>query len=218
MSSRCRPMRGSFWSALRSRTWTRSTGWRRQSPSSRRTRRAIPARRWRRRRRSTTTCGCCTRAAGRCTALYCDGLVRRDSMDEIAEAVLALGEGTRLQCAVSGAGISAALAAAPAQAERKTAEAGKAARKTRKAAAKAGTGVRPMTEALKARLGELRERRVQPALSARARSSSSPRRSRCWRSISRCRFSCWWIASWFGREPRADCAMRRRSPIARLAK
>jgi excinuclease ABC subunit A len=29
--------------------------------------------------------------------VYCDGLVKRDSMDEIAEAVLALGEGTRLQ-------------------------------------------------------------------------------------------------------------------------
>src|SRR5258708_6105370 len=28
--------------------------------------------------------------------IYCDGLVRRDSMDEIAEATLALGEGTRL--------------------------------------------------------------------------------------------------------------------------
>src|SRR6202451_4667465 len=29
--------------------------------------------------------------------VWCDGLVKRDSMDEIAEAVLALGEGTRLQ-------------------------------------------------------------------------------------------------------------------------
>jgi excinuclease ABC subunit A len=29
--------------------------------------------------------------------VFCDGLVKRDSMDEIAEAVLALGEGTRLQ-------------------------------------------------------------------------------------------------------------------------
>src|SRR5437764_8885316 len=28
--------------------------------------------------------------------IYCDGLVRRDSMDEVAERVLALGEGTRL--------------------------------------------------------------------------------------------------------------------------
>src|SRR6266481_5147709 len=28
--------------------------------------------------------------------IYCDGLVRRDSMDEIAEGTLALGEGTRL--------------------------------------------------------------------------------------------------------------------------
>jgi excinuclease ABC subunit A len=29
--------------------------------------------------------------------IHCDGLVKRDSMDEIAEAILALGEGTRLQ-------------------------------------------------------------------------------------------------------------------------
>src|SRR5271165_471942 len=29
--------------------------------------------------------------------VYCDGLVKRDSMDEVAEAVLALGEGTRVQ-------------------------------------------------------------------------------------------------------------------------
>jgi len=29
--------------------------------------------------------------------IHCDGLVKRDSIDEIAEAVLALGEGTRLQ-------------------------------------------------------------------------------------------------------------------------
>ncbi len=29
--------------------------------------------------------------------VYCDGLVKRDSMDEIAEAMLALGEGTRVQ-------------------------------------------------------------------------------------------------------------------------
>jgi excinuclease ABC subunit A len=29
--------------------------------------------------------------------IYCDGLVKRDTMDEIAEAMLALGEGTRLQ-------------------------------------------------------------------------------------------------------------------------
>ena len=28
--------------------------------------------------------------------MYCDGLVKRDSIDEVAEATLALGEGTRL--------------------------------------------------------------------------------------------------------------------------
>ena len=34
--------------------------------------------------------------AGEVHCIYCDGLVKRDSMDEVAEAVLALGEGTRL--------------------------------------------------------------------------------------------------------------------------
>src|ERR1700723_1042943 len=33
---------------------------------------------------------------GTAHCIWCDGLVKRDSMDEIAEAVLALGEGTRL--------------------------------------------------------------------------------------------------------------------------
>ncbi len=33
---------------------------------------------------------------GEVHCIYCDGLVKRDSMDEVAEAMLALGEGTRL--------------------------------------------------------------------------------------------------------------------------
>ncbi len=74
---------------------------------------------------------------------YCDGLVRRDSVDEIAAAVLALGEGTRLN------------ALFPVKHEApKPAEPEKPARRT-KAAAKAEIEP-PLTDALKARLSELR--------------------------------------------------------------
>ena len=68
MSSRCRPMRGSSWSAWRSRTWTRSTASPRPSPSGRRTPRAIRARRSRPRRSSTTSSACSSRASDRRTA------------------------------------------------------------------------------------------------------------------------------------------------------
>jgi excinuclease ABC subunit A len=85
--------------------------------------------------------------------VYCDGLVKRDSMDEIAEAVLALGEGTRLQALFP---VGAATAAVEADA--------KTAAKTSVRATKAGVkgkpvvsgGDSPHTETLKARLRELR--------------------------------------------------------------
>jgi excinuclease ABC subunit A len=76
--------------------------------------------------------------------IYCDGLVRRDSIDEIAERVLALGEGTRLH----------ALFPVKHQVEEK--ETAKPAR-TKKAGAKAAAGLdSPLTEGLKARLADLR--------------------------------------------------------------
>ena len=84
--------------------------------------------------------------------IYCDGLVKRDSMDEIAEAVLALGEGTRLQALFPVGAASAEVEAAaktPAKAPRAT-----------KAGAKSKPvvtgGDSPHTETLKARLTELR--------------------------------------------------------------
>ena len=40
---------------------------------------------------------------GEVHCVYCDGLVKRDSMDEVAETVLALGEGTRLNALFPGA-------------------------------------------------------------------------------------------------------------------
>jgi excinuclease ABC subunit A len=85
--------------------------------------------------------------------IHCDGLVKRDSMDEIAEAVLALGEGTRLQALfpVASAALENAAEVKPAL---------KAAGRPTKAAAKAkpeaNGGDSPHTETLKARLGELR--------------------------------------------------------------
>ena len=89
--------------------------------------------------------------AGEVHCIYCDGLVKRDSMDEVAGAVLALGDGTRLN------------ALFPVRHEMPAAEPVKAAKRGGKAAEKtagsaaAGTAVlEPMSEGLKARLMELR--------------------------------------------------------------
>jgi len=88
--------------------------------------------------------------------VFCDGLVKRDSMDEVAESALALGEGTRLV---------ALFPVATATPESETAA--KTATKPAKAFGRAGKlagkgrpvvngGVSPHTETLKARLTELR--------------------------------------------------------------
>jgi excinuclease ABC subunit A len=91
----------------------------------------------------------------RCGTVYCvhcDGLVKRDSMDEIAEATLGLGEGTRLNALFPVRHAEPAPAAEAKPVRRTTKPAGK-------SAAKAPTGTAaesPLTEALKARLIELR--------------------------------------------------------------
>ena len=82
---------------------------------------------------------------------YCDGLVRRDSMDEIAEAVSALGQGTRVNVLFP----VKHEAPAPAQPEKPARRTKAAAKAATNAAAKAEADS-PMTDALKARLGELR--------------------------------------------------------------
>jgi len=89
--------------------------------------------------------------AGEVHCIYCDGLVKRDSMDEVADAVLALGEGTRLN------------ALFPVRHEMQEAEPVKPAKRAGKPAAKASeklaasTAVlEPMSEGLKSRLMELR--------------------------------------------------------------
>ena len=80
--------------------------------------------------------------------VHCDGLVKRDSMDEVAEGILALGEGTRLNALFP---VRHAVVAPEAEA--------KPVRRTLKTAAKAAAKPAqesPLTEALKARLIELR--------------------------------------------------------------
>ena len=81
--------------------------------------------------------------------IYCDGLVRRDSVDEIATATLALGEGTRLNV------LFPVKHEAPKEGAPKPAKKGKS---VGKSGPKAGSpSVRdPMMDALKARLTELR--------------------------------------------------------------
>ncbi|MGA3137096.1 MAG: excinuclease ABC subunit UvrA [Terracidiphilus sp.] len=85
--------------------------------------------------------------------VFCDGLVKRDSMDEIAEAVLELGEGTRLNA------LFPVMNATPA-AEAGAKAAAKTVGRTTKPAAKGKPvvtgGDSPHTETLKARLTELR--------------------------------------------------------------
>ncbi len=88
--------------------------------------------------------------------VYCDGLVKRDSMDEIAEATLALGEGTRLQVlfpvatATPDAETGAKTAARPVKAQ------GRAGKSGGKSKPVVSGGDSPHTETLKARLMELR--------------------------------------------------------------
>jgi excinuclease ABC subunit A len=78
--------------------------------------------------------------------IYCDGLVRRDSIDEVAEAVLALGEETRLH------------ALFPVRHEERQEESAKPARRAKPGAAKVSKTSQesPLTDALKARLTDLR--------------------------------------------------------------
>ncbi len=90
--------------------------------------------------------------------IFCDGLVKRDSMDEVAEAVLALGEGTRLQALFPA--MNAVLPTEPEPAVKPAIKGVKAPGRPPKSAAKSKTAVANVgslhTEALKARLLELR--------------------------------------------------------------
>ena len=84
--------------------------------------------------------------------VYCDGLVKRDSMDEVAQTILQLGVGTRLNVLfpVRHAEAEPAAEAKPAR------RALKAASKSTAKGASSAAPESPMTEGLKARLMELR--------------------------------------------------------------
>jgi len=95
--------------------------------------------------------------AGTVHCVVCDGLVKRDSMDEIAAAILALGEGTRLNTLFP----VATATPLPEVAQKSDAKAAKAPGRPAKSAVKAAKpstngGDSPHTETLKARLTELR--------------------------------------------------------------
>jgi len=86
---------------------------------------------------------------GEVHCIHCDGLVKRDSIDEVADAILALGEGTRLQALfpVKHAELAAAEPANPK----------KPAKSAKKANAKAtAAAAETLDEPMKARLIELR--------------------------------------------------------------
>jgi excinuclease ABC subunit A len=85
--------------------------------------------------------------------VWCDGLVKRDSMDEIADAVLALGEGTRLQALFP---VGSATPEVEADAKVSVKAAGRVAKAATKSKPVMSAGDSPHTETLKARLTELR--------------------------------------------------------------
>jgi excinuclease ABC subunit A len=82
--------------------------------------------------------------------IVCDGIVRRDTVDEIAEKILSLGEGTRLHALFP---VQPPLSAQP---ESPKPEEPK--RRGRKPAEKAAVKASPLTDALKTRLTDLRTR------------------------------------------------------------
>lgn len=89
--------------------------------------------------------------------IVCDGIVKRDSVDEIAAAVLALGEGTRLYALFPVTPAQQAPEAGPESPAAEEAKPPKRPRKTAKKAA-AAPAASTLTESLKERLAELRKR------------------------------------------------------------
>ena len=88
--------------------------------------------------------------------VYCDGLVKRDSMDEIAEATLALGEGTRLQALFPVASATPEAEAAAKAAAKPLRAPGREGKSAAKGKPVVNGGDSPHTLTLKARLTELR--------------------------------------------------------------
>jgi excinuclease ABC subunit A len=88
--------------------------------------------------------------------VICDGVVQRDTVDEIAAAILALGEGTRLHAIFPVIPNSRPAPAAETVAEEPEKPARRGRKATKKAAAPADES--PLTDALKERLTDLRKR------------------------------------------------------------
>ncbi|MGC1463470.1 MAG: excinuclease ABC subunit UvrA [Terracidiphilus sp.] len=88
--------------------------------------------------------------------VHCDGLVKRDSVDEAAEVVLALGDGTRLNVLFPVVSATPSPEATAAMAAKAAKSAGRPAKPTAKTKPVASGGDSPHTETLKARLSELR--------------------------------------------------------------
>ena len=141
--------------------------------------------------------------------VHCDGLVKRDSMDEVAEAFLALGEGTRLNVLFPVRACRDCLPrrsqACPPHVE---------IRQSRRQAA-SGISADRSPQGAADRIARLR---LQPSLPARAASSSSQHRNRCWIWILRCRFLSFWIASWSARRAARGLWMPPKSLTANQAK
>ncbi len=88
--------------------------------------------------------------------VHCDGLVKRDSVDEVAHGILALGEGTRLNVLFPVETATPAAEAAAKSANKPAKTAGRGARLAARAKPVVNSGDSPHTETLKARLSELR--------------------------------------------------------------
>jgi excinuclease ABC subunit A len=95
--------------------------------------------------------------AGTVHCVHCDGLVKRDSIDEIAESVLALGEGTRLNALFPVVTVAMEPAIEPTDGAKPARAASRGAKPTKSAAKAAAAEADSLhSEALKARLSELR--------------------------------------------------------------
>ncbi len=93
--------------------------------------------------------------AGTVHCVHCDGLVKRESVDEVAEAILALGDGTRLN-ALFPVVVATPAPEAAASKPAKTTKTAKAPRATAKSKSAAPTADDLHLDTLKARLAELR--------------------------------------------------------------
>ena len=93
--------------------------------------------------------------AGTVHCVHCDGLVKRNSVDEVAESILALGDGTRLN-ALFPANVATPAPEASAAKPAKTTKAAKAPRPTAKTKSAAPSADDLHLATLKARLAELR--------------------------------------------------------------